>query len=187
MISLYSALCVLMLNIISPPHAERPHHRARFQATPVVVTLVWGVTLRRKCSRAVVLSIQNALRTFQYTRITNTSMCIAQPEKAFIAKLGCGHGVAIEVIKFASPVAFNDGMYEYSYGNGNVSEIIASMDRDYPGHPGHLHLGLGRARGGNRGPKTLYFNNVWSPVDFLRLRSGECSEASPSSDVPARV
>jgi hypothetical protein len=135
----------------------------------------------------VVKTIEDALRTFQHTRITNTSECIAEEKAAYLARLGCGHASKVEVIHLAFPVRFNDLMRSRPDPNGKVYEIIASVGRGYPGHPRVLELGLGREYGALHGQQTIRFFAKSSTVDFLRLSSGECSEALPPSEVPKEI
>jgi hypothetical protein len=175
----------LLLLIVLYPHQAQGRSSAAKSSSHVTVSSVWGVSLRHRCKAAVVRTIENALRAFQSTRITNTSECIAEDEKHFLAESGCARSSKIEIIRLASPASFNDAMRS-SNSSRAVYEIIASIRLGYTGHPQMLRLGLGEIYGtGQR--QTIKFSNVTSPVDFLRLGEGECTQALPPSAVPREI
>ncbi len=164
---------------------EREHHKPVWprwsNVAKVVVSSVWAVHQQRYCGRAVVQSIQAALRALQTTPVHNTSHCMSLDQARFLAQAGCGNNTHAEIIRFARPALF---IAPHPMNNSRVAGLIAYTRDD---EPGWLMLGFGyRARQPGRASEIFYATS-WSYSDFLRLAGGECSTAVAPEAVPDSI
>lgn len=157
----------------------------------VDVTSVWAVQLRRFCGSATLKTLEAAIRNLQSSTV-RALCCIALDQKALLLHIideNGGDPANVEIVSFAKPATFRvrpPGRFAFDAKGrakftSQVSKIVFfTRPRDSEVNKTTLYIAFGRDFPLSKSEQRELFLTTASPVDFLGLRSSECSLAEPS-------